>query len=195
MTRKLTYEELEQRVKELERDAHVRKQAEVEIRELARRYRILLDFVPYPMVFYTINGRVSYLNPSFTEVFGWTLEEMEGKKIPFVPPELQPETSEKVRELFKERIIQRYETKRLTKDGRILDVITRGAVFLKSEMGFSGNLVILRDITQEKKVARNNEAMRRISMALPEYPDLVDLLNCISNEVKGLLGTEGALVF
>ena len=61
-------------------------------------------------------------------------------------------------------------------------------------MGFSGNLVILWDITQEKKVARNNEAMRRISLALPEYPDLVDLLNCIRNELKGLLGTEGALV-
>jgi hypothetical protein len=73
-------------------------------------------------------------------------------------------------------------------------VITRGAVFLKTEMGFSGELVIFRDITREKKVARNNEAMRRISMALPEYPDLVDLLNYISNEVKGLLGTEGALV-
>lgn len=194
MVKKLTYEALEQRVKELEREAIVLKQAEGEIRELARRYRTLLDFVPYPTVVYTMNGRVSYLNPSFTEVFGWTLEEMEGKRIPFVPPELQQETSEKLRNLFEEGIIPRYETRRLTKDGRILDVIAKGAVFSKSEMGLSGELVILRDITQEKRTARNNEAMLRISMALPEYPDLDDLLDYISNEVKRLLGTEGALV-
>ena len=194
MVRKLTYDELEKRVKELEREASVLKQAELGKRELARRYRTLLEFVPYPTVVYTMDGRVSYLNPSFTEVFGWTFEEMEGKSIPFVPPELQQETLEKLRNLFEEGIVPRYETRRLTKDGRILDVIMRGAVFSKSEMGLPGELVILRDITQEKRIARNNEAMLRISMALPEYPDLDDLLDYISNEVKGLLGTEGASV-
>jgi PAS domain-containing protein len=62
MARKLTYEQLEQRVKELEREVNVLKQAEANIRDSARRYRTLLDFVPYPMVVYTIDGRVSYLD-------------------------------------------------------------------------------------------------------------------------------------
>ena len=48
MARKLTYEQLEQRVKELEREADVLKQAEANIRDSARRYRTILDFVPYP---------------------------------------------------------------------------------------------------------------------------------------------------
>ncbi|MGD9032652.1 MAG: PAS domain S-box protein [Desulfobacteraceae bacterium] len=194
MTKNLTYEELEQRVKQLEREASIHRHTEEELRTSERRYRTLLDFVPYPMAVYTMNGRVSYLNPSFTEVFGWTLKEMRGKRIPFVPPELEQETLEKLRNLFEEGIVPRYETRRLTKDGRILDVIMRGAVFSKSEMGLSGELVILRDITQEKRMARNNEAMLRISMALPEYPDLDNLLDYISDEVKRLLGTEGALV-
>jgi PAS domain S-box-containing protein len=146
------------------------------------------------MMVYTLNGSVSYLNQEFTDVFGWTLEEMEGKKTPFVPPELQQETLEKLKTLFEERMVPRYETKRLTRDGRILDVIMRGAIFSKSEMGLSGELVILRDITEEKRIARNNEAMLRISMALPEYTDLEMLLDYISDEVKRLLGTEGGAV-
>jgi signal transduction histidine kinase len=35
--------------------------------------------------------------------------------------------------------------------------------------------------------------MLRISMALPEYPDLQDLLYYINSEVKSLLGTEGSI--
>jgi signal transduction histidine kinase len=57
-----------------------------------------------------------------------------------------------------------------------------------------GELVILRDITREKRMARNSEALFRISTALPEYPELEDLLDFISNEVKRLLNAEGALV-
>jgi GAF domain-containing protein len=41
---------------------------------------------------------------------------------------------------------------------------------------------------------RSNEAMRSISMALPEYPDLGDLLYYINTEIKRLLNTEGAIV-
>lgn len=194
MAGKFTYEELEQRVEALEKQILVLSRNEISLRESERRYRTLLDFVPYPMAVFTLKGRVSYLNQAFTEVFGWTFEEMKGKKIPFVPPEFQPETSEKLKELFEQRRVPRFETRRLTKDGRLLEVVTRGAVFSKAEMGLSGELVIFRDIAREKRIAKNNEAMLRISMALPEYPDLEELLDYISSEVKQLLETQGALV-
>jgi signal transduction histidine kinase len=64
----------------------------------------------------------------------------------------------------------------------------------KGEKGHSGELVILRDITHEKRMTRNNEALLRISLALPAYPILEDLMDYISQEVKSLLNTEGALV-
>jgi len=47
---------------------------------------------------------------------------------------------------------------------------------------------------REKKIAKNNEMMLRVSMALPEYTDLEDLLDYISDEVKRQLNTQGALV-
>jgi len=168
--------------------------AQEALRNSERRYRTLLDFVPYPIVVFTPHGRVTYLNPAFTEIFGWDLEELEGKTIPYVPPGLEQETTETIRKLFEEKVILRHETQRLTKDGRILDVVLRAAFYSEIDDELSGELVILRDITQEKRMARNNEALFRISMALPEYPDLEGLLDYISNEVKRLLDVEGALV-
>ncbi|MFC1825280.1 PAS domain S-box protein [Thermodesulfobacteriota bacterium] len=171
-----------------------RKLAEETLRKAERRVRRLLDFLPYPVVVFTLEGLVYYLNPAFTELFGWTRGELEGKRLPYVPPGLEEETREIIHKLLNERVILRHETRRLTKDGKALDVVMRGAVFPEFEDEPAGELIILRDVTREKIVMRNNEAVLRISTALPEYPDLEDLLDYISSEVKKLLDTEGALV-
>ena len=159
-----------------------------------RRFRILLEFAPYSILVFSVDGLVTYLNPAFTETFGWTLEELRGKRIPYVPPELEAENREHLRKLMEEKVIRRYETRRLTKDGRSLDVVWRASVFADSSGEAAGALVILRDITRVKRIARNNEAMLRISMALPEYPELYELLDYVSGIIKELMETEGGLV-
>ena len=162
--------------------------------ESEKQNRTLLDFIPYPMAVLTLDGLVTYLNPAFTDTFGWTLEELKGKSIPYVPAGLEQETEKNVLTLSKERIILRQQTMRLTKDGRLLDVVMRAAVFSEREGKPVGELVFLRDITLGTRIRRNNAAMLRISMALPEYPDLDDLLNYISAEIKTMVESEGALV-
>ena len=159
-----------------------------------RRFRTLLEFAPYSILVFSVDGLVTYLNPAFTETFGWTLEELRGKRIPYVPPELEAENREHLRKLMEEKVIRRYETRRLTKDGRSLDVVWRASVFADSSGEAAGALVILRDITRVKRIARNNEAMLRISMALPEYPELYELLDYVSGVIKELMETEGGLI-
>jgi len=191
MTGKPTYEELEQKVKYLEKQNARFRELETGVNH---QLRTLLDFAPYPIVVFTMDGLVSYLNPAFTEIFGWTLDELEGKKIPYVPPDLEKEIPHDIKRLFEEKTILRHETRRMTKDGRIIDVIMRAALFSDPGNKEAGELVILRDVTREKRIARNNQAMLRISMALPQYPDLDELLNYISSEIKDLLGVEGGVV-
>jgi len=65
-------------------DVTERRRAEEALRESEKRYRTLLDFAPYPIVVFTLEGKVSYLNPAFSEVFGWSLAELEGRSIPFI---------------------------------------------------------------------------------------------------------------
>ncbi len=199
------HNELEKRVAErtaellesnalLKQEITQRKRTMEALRESESRLGTLLDFAPYPIVVFDVKGLVYYVNPEFTEVFGWSLAELEGKNIPYVPPELEQETSENIKKLIQEKAILRYETKRLTKDGRALDIVMRGAIFSDDKNEPAGELVILRDITREKRIAQNNEAMLRISMALPEYPDLDMLLDYITHEMKRLLDTEGGIV-
>jgi PAS domain S-box-containing protein len=175
-------------------DITEQKRAENALRKSEKRLRTLLDFVPYPIVVFSLDGRVDYLNPSFTETFGWTLKELHGKTIPYTPPGLEEETGRMIQRLMEEKVIHRHETRRLTKDGNVLDVVMKGRVYSENEDAPAGEIVILRDITTEKEIARNNEAVLRISTALPEYPDLEELLDYISSEIKQLLVSEGALV-
>ena len=176
------------------RDMTDKFRAQEDLKRSEKRYHTLLDFVPYPTVVFTANGDVSYVNPAFTETFGWTFGELAGKRIPYVPAALEKETQDNIQRLFNEKAVLRIETKRLTKDGRMINVIMRASLVGEAGDASAGVLVILRDITNEKRLARNNEAMLRISMALPEYPELEELLDYVSEEVKHLLGCEGALV-
>ncbi|MBW2656632.1 MAG: PAS domain S-box protein [Deltaproteobacteria bacterium] len=175
-------------------DTTERRRAIQELLKTERRFRTLLDFAPYSILVYTIDGLVTYLNPAFTETFGWTLEELRGKQIPYVPPELEAETREYRRKLIEGKVIHRYETRRLTKDGSVLDVAWKASVFSDDIREPAGVLVILRDITRVKQIARSNEALLRISMALPEYTELYELLDYVSGVIKELMGTEGGVV-
>lgn len=168
--------------------------AEEALRESVKRFRALLDVTPNPIVVFTKDHLISYLNPSFTRLFGWTKEELKGKQMPYGSSEIEIEAGESFRRLFEEGALVPYETKRMTKDGRILDVVTRGVTFKQSKNQPAGVLMIFRDITLENQMSRNKEMMQRISMALPEHPNLEELVDYVSSEVKRFLNCEGALV-
>ena len=174
-------------------DITERKHAEEELIKSERRFRTLLDFAPYSIVVFDMEGYVTYLNSAFTETFGWTFAELKGKRIPYVPEELKKDISKDVQRLVKEKLIMRHETRRLTKDGRTLDVVMKATIFNDSKGNPAGELVTIRDVTQEKRIARNNEAMLRISMALPEYFELYELFNYVSSVIKDLIGTQGGV--
>jgi PAS domain S-box-containing protein len=198
MSMEMSREQLLQRIQDLEKEmAGCREEnsrLHAALHNTEKRFRPLLDFVPYPIAVFTMDGRPTYLNPSFTDVFGWTLEDLKGKKIPFVPEQAKKETVENLNRLYRDKILMQHESRRLTKDGKILEMSIRAAVSSESEEGPSGVIAIYRDITQEKRTARINEAMLHISLALPKYPDLEDLLDYVNEQIKRLLDTEGALV-
>ena len=176
------------------KDAQIRYEREFDSKcKAKKRTKNLFDFVPYPMVVFSSAGTVTYVNPAFTQVFGWTLEELIGRKIPYYLPGFEKEAGE-VFKRFKKDADATIETRRMTKDGRILDVIIRGQLSSKDDDDNPGELFILRDVTEERRMERINETLFQISCALPNYPVLEELLDYITCEVKRLLNTEGAVV-
>jgi PAS domain S-box-containing protein len=158
--------------------------------ESERRIRIFFDFIPYPIVIFTHRGNVYYVNPAFADTFGWTNDDLQGGTIPWHPHGMQGIPEENIEVFFEDQQARRYETKRLTKDGRIIDVVARAVSYSSAHGKAAGVLMIQRDVTREKREARLNAAMHRISLTLPAYPELRELMTFIVDEVRQLVGSE-----
>ena len=167
---------------------------DADLRGRGDRYRAFLEFLPDPVFVFNLDSTVSYLNPAFERVFGWTLKELQGKRIPFVPDHLRQQTREGIQRLFKEKVIHGFETQRLTRDGRILDVIVDGSVFYDENGQPAGQVVTFTDVTRQKRMDRSNQAMFRIAKALYQFRGLDERLDFITREVQDLMAVEGALV-
>lgn len=158
------------------------------------RYLAFLEFLPEPIFVFNLDHTVSYLNPAFESVFGWSLDELHGQRIPFVPDHEKAKTIAGLKVLDRDKSIRGFETQRLTRDGRLLDIILDGAIFYDENNQPAGQVVTLRDITREKRLTRSNQALFRIAKALHRFRQLDDRLNFITREVQSLIDVAGASV-
>jgi PAS domain S-box-containing protein len=159
-----------------------------------RRYRAFLEFLPDPVFVFHMDSTVSYLNPAFEKVFGWTLTELEGKRIPFIPDSEKERTRAGIKKLFREKALHGFETRRLTKDGRILDIVVDGAIFYDAQDNPAGQVITLRDVTARKRAEQINRALFRIARALYRFPRLDRMLEYITRQVQELIRVAGAMV-
>lgn len=159
-----------------------------------KRYRAFLEFLPVPIFVFNMDQTVSYLNPAFERVFGWTLEELKGKRIPFVPDDERKRTRKGVETLFKNSALHGFRTKRLTKDGRLLSIIIDGSIFYDEDNQPAGQVITLRDISERVRAEKINQALFRIARALHRFPRLSSMLDYITQLVPGLMDAAGASV-
>lgn len=161
---------------------------------IEQRYRAFLEFLPDPVFVFNLDNTVSYLNPAFESVFGWSLAELEGKIVPFVPESAKEQTLLGIEKLYSEKVIHGFETQRLARDGRLLDIVVDGAIFFDDHGRPAGQVITLRDVTQEKRVGRINQALFRIANSLYQFRRLEDRLEFIIKDVQELLAVRGASV-
>jgi PAS domain S-box-containing protein len=128
--------------------------AQEELRESEERYRTVLEACPDPLVVYDMKGKVIYINPVFTRVFGWTLEELSGSKIDYVPEENWPETKMMIEKVLAGESFSGVESRRYNKEGNILSVSISAAIYLNHEKVPWGSVHILRDISEQKQAEK-----------------------------------------
>ncbi|MFH1118168.1 MAG: PAS domain S-box protein [Pseudomonadota bacterium] len=197
------------------RDITQRKQAERRLRESEERYRdlyeeaerrrqlylTLLDVSPDPIIVYDMTGVPTYSNPAFTRVFGWTFDELKGKRTDFVPEENWPETREMIDKVLKGENFSDTETRRYTKDGRIIDVSISGATFFDKAGEPGGSVVHLRDITPRKRAEakladelKKFQVLYDLALAMSAECSLNENLALIVEKSRRLLGSDKAFL-
>ncbi len=179
-------------------DITLRKLAEQELKESRQKYkelykeakksedlyRSLLDASPDAVIVYDLQGRVQYANNSFTRIFGWTLDEVRCRRTPFVPDSEREATRSAIKSVVRDDIpCNNFETRRFTKDGRVLDVSISGYRYHDHQGNPLGMLVVISDVTERKRLedqlrqAAKMEAIGRLAGGIAH--DFNNLLTAI----------------
>jgi PAS domain S-box-containing protein len=132
--------------------------------ELTRRWLAsIIESSDDAIVSKTLDGRITSWNPGAVRVFGYSPEEIVGKPITtIVPPELYAEEEEVLARLRRGERVEHFETTRIAKDGRRIEVSLTVSPVRDDSGTIVGASKIARDITASKRAERLlREADRR----------------------------------
>jgi two-component system cell cycle sensor histidine kinase/response regulator CckA len=151
--RKVLEEMLNNRTRELEEMRAVYHGLSERHRKGEALYQSLLNSSADAIVVYDLQGNVKYVNASFSEIFGWQLDEIKGKRLPFVPKAEEAATMAEIQNVVVRGEQSRsFPTQRYTKDGRLLDIIISASRYEEQDGEPIGMLVILKDVTRLKEM-------------------------------------------
>jgi PAS domain S-box-containing protein len=129
----------------------------------------------------TLNGVVTSWNSAAQRLFGYTSDEMVGEPIlRIIPEDLRYEEAEILARLRAGERIERYETVRVHKDGRRLDI----SLTISPVRDAGGKIV------GAAKIAHDVTARRRAERALKEEAEALEILNRVGQAVAAQLDLE-----
>jgi len=172
MPKKPTYEELEQRVKKLGKEAIGYKQVEEELRRSEEKYKTLTTS-SLTGIFIHQDGRFVFVNDRFATMHGYTAEALLGKEYKaLIHPDYREVIAARVSKRLKgESVPYQYEVQRLKKDGEtIWCEMVVAAIEYRGKPAIMGNIVNItkrkqaeehvHTLTQQLMKAQENESQR-----------------------------------
>ena len=166
MAEKPTYEELEQKNKELETQL-------VEGEQFAARFRCIFRAIPDATVFADTKRRIVAVNPALTNIFGYEKEELLGKRTQIVYSSKQDyeELGRTRFNLQAEEKLKPYEMTYRKKGGEVFTCEVVAATVKDDDGNAIGFLGILRDITERKRaeaaLQEREERYRTLASNIP----------------------------
>jgi PAS domain S-box-containing protein len=111
----------------------------------------------------TLNGIITNWNDAAGKLFGYTEEEMIGQSImKLIPKDREGEEAEIISKLEKGEKIDHFETKRITREGKLLDISLTISPIRDSNGNIIGASKIARDITGRKQIEELNARLAAI---------------------------------
>lgn len=119
----------------------------------------------------TVDGVATSWNKAAERIFGYTAAEMIGQSISCLfPPHLVDTESQFLQRILKGETIATYETQRLCKDGRLIEVACTISAIRDHEGNIIGASKIVRDITERKRV---EDELRKLSLVVEQSPESI----------------------
>ena len=138
-----------------------------EAEEVRLRLAAIVEFSNDAIIGKNLEGMITDWNKAAERMFGYTAPEAIGKHITLIiPPELHQEEEEIIGKLRQGIPIHHYETMRVRKDGKYIDVSLSISPIQDSKGKVIGAAKIARDITERKDLERRKDMF--ISMASHE---------------------------
>ncbi len=135
------------------------------VREALSRIAAVVESSDDAIISKSLDGIIMSWNAGAQRIFGYTAKEIIGKSIlVLIPPELQKEEPGIIERLKRGERIEHYETIRLAKGGRSIDISLTVSPVRDSSGKVIGASKIARDITDDKKrleALRESEARFR----------------------------------
>ncbi len=98
-------------------------------------------------------GRYTYLNPAWETTFGYTIDEMLGKRFTdFQTPEMAERDTEEYKRLMQGNMVKGFETVHLGKDGNEIHLVFNAKFILDDEGQIVGTRGTAHDFTQRKRI-------------------------------------------
>ncbi len=138
----------------------------------------------------TLDGIITSWNAAAQTLFGYTAEEAIGKSILLiVPPERHHEEATILSRLRNGQKINHFETERLTKDGRLVEISLSVSPVRDSTGRIVGASKIARDITDKKRFEREREHLLEAERVAREDAQRInrlkdDFLATLSHELR-----------
>ncbi len=134
--------------------------------------------------------RVTSWNKGAEDIFGYSEEEMLGRPLDvLLPEELKRERElEKISSIARnEGYLRSFHTRRVTKDGQLIDVIFTRTAIKNSQGDIVGYSSVLKDVTEQRLIERHLAQMEKLSA-------IGELSAGLAHEIKNpLAGIKGAI--
>jgi len=160
-----------------------KKKALADAQENQNKFERLFDSNPEPAVFMDKNFCIINVNSRFTEVFGWTVDEIAGKHINEVVADKEMLIEAKSLDNAAEKGYLHHDTLRKRKDGTLVAVsISASPIYIKGEL--VNFFAMYKDISEQKHLQDINHVVYEISQAVQATDKLPELYQSIYQTLK-----------
>jgi len=164
------------------RDITQRREMEKALRESENKYRSLAEVSIDMILTYDLRGKITYVNPIVKTIFGYSPEELVGKRFHnYIAPEFLEKALSSFSKGKQGNPIPLYEIELIHKNGRRIPVEINPTPIYDTEGKIMGGLSIIRDIRVRKKAGKAlkeseekyKEQSRLFRLMSDNIPDLV----------------------